>query len=156
MSLTRRSALFALALLAAAPAWAQPQTGLPTTEIVIQTATGRHKFTVELATTPDQMARGLMYRREMAADRGMLFDYGRETPNVSMWMKDTFIPLDMLFVKADGSVLNIAERTVPHSLASVPAAGPVRAVIELNGGTASRLKIKPGDKVLHPMFGTGS
>ena len=156
MSLTRRPVLLALLLLAAAPALAQPQTGLPTTEILIQTATGRHKFKVELATTPEQMARGLMYRREMPADHGMLFDYGREQTGISMWMKDTFIPLDMLFVKADGSVLNIAERTVPKSLASVSAAGPVRVVIELNGGTASRLKIKPGDKVLHPMFGTGS
>ena len=109
-----------------------------------------------LATTPDQMATGLMYRREMAADRGMLFDYGRDQAGISMWMKNTFIPLDMLFVKADGSVLNIAERTVPQSLASVSAAGAVRAVIELNGGTAARLRIKPGDKVLHPMFGTGS
>ena len=155
MNLTRRPVLLAFLLLAA-PALAQPQTGLPTTEIVIQTAGGRHKFKVELAATPDQMARGLMYRREMAADHGMLFDYGRDQAGISMWMKNTFIPLDMLFVKSDGSVLNIAERTVPGSLASVSAAGAVRVVIELNGGTASRLKIKPGDKVLHPMFGTGS
>ncbi|WP_119420914.1 DUF192 domain-containing protein [Desertibaculum subflavum] len=154
MSLTRRLLLLAALLLAAVPALAQPQTGLPVTEIVIQTATGKHKFQVELATTPDQMQRGLMYRREMAADHGMLFDYGSDQAGIAMWMKNTFIPLDMLFVKADGAVLNIAERTVPGSLVSVPAAGPVRAVIELNGGTASRLKIKPGDKVLHPIFGS--
>lgn len=153
MRLTRRPILLALLLLAA-PALAQPQTGLPTTEIVIQTASARHKFTVELATKPEQMQRGLMFRREMAADHGMLFDYGAEQAGIAMWMKNTFIPLDMLFVKADGSVLNIAERTVPQSLATVAAAGPVRVVIELNGGTASRLKIKPGDKVLHPMFGS--
>ena len=156
MHLTRRFLIIAAVALAAAPALAQPQTGLPTADIVVQTESGKHKFKVELATTPDQMARGLMYRREMAADHGMLFDYGRDQAGISMWMKNTFIPLDMLFVKSDGSVLNIAERTVPQSLASVSAAGAVRVVIELNGGTASRLKIKPGDKVLHPMFGTGS
>lgn len=156
MSLTRRLLLLAALLLAATPAFAQPQTGLPTTEIVIQTSTGKHKFQVELATTPDQMQRGLMYRREMAAGHGMLFDYGADQAGIAMWMKNTFIPLDMLFVKSDGSVLNFAERTVPGSLVSVPAAGPVRAVIELNGGTAARLKLKPGDKVLHPMFKSGS
>jgi uncharacterized membrane protein (UPF0127 family) len=121
-------------------------------EVTIVTAAGeRHRFTVEMAVTADQRARGLMFRREMAAGAGMLFDYLAEQP-VSFWMKNTFIPLDMLFIRANGIVASIAERTVPQSLTPVPSGVAVRAVLEVNAGTASRLGIEPGDRVLHPIF----
>ena len=150
-------ALGLAALLAAPalfPAAAQSPQRLAVSNLVIATADGkRHAFKVELAATDDQRMVGLMYRRAMPADTGMLFDFERDAP-VSMWMKNTFIPLDMLFIARDGRVVNIAERTVPHSLASISSAGPVRAVLEVNGGTAARLGLKPGDRVLHAMFGT--
>jgi hypothetical protein len=81
----------------------------------------------------------------------MLFDFKTDRP-VAMWMRNTRIPLDMLFIARDGRVANIAERAVPFSEQTIPSAGPVRAVLELAGGTASRLGIKPGDRVVHPMF----
>ena len=93
-----------------------------------------------------------MFRQSLAPDAGMLFDFNAPSP-VSMWMKNTFVPLDMLFVDAGGHIVNIGERTVPGSLEPVTAAAPVRAVLELNGGTAARLGIRPGDRVLFPIFG---
>jgi uncharacterized membrane protein (UPF0127 family) len=119
---------------------------------VIVTATGRHLFHVEVATTPAQMERGLMFRKHLAADGGMLFEFG--SPTVArMWMHDTLIPLDMLFVDGKGRIVNIAERAHPLSDAVIAAAAPVRAVVELKGGTAARLDIKPGDRVLSRFFG---
>ena len=124
----------------------------PTAELTIVTAAGPRKFTIELATTPAQMEQGLMFRQSLAPESGMLFDF--KTPSMaSMWMKNTFIPLDMLFIDAQGRIVNIAERTVPGSLDPVGAAAPARAVLELNGGTAARLGIRPGDRVLFPIFG---
>jgi uncharacterized membrane protein (UPF0127 family) len=110
-----------------------------------------HIFNVELANTPESRNKGLMYRPSMPNDTGMLFDFGIEQ-RVSMWMKNTLIPLDMLFIDVHGKIVNIAERTVPHSLASIPAVKPVRFVLELNGGTASRLGIRPGDTVKHKII----
>ena len=136
----------------AGSAFAQLQQ-FPKSELTIVTAGGPQKFTVEVATTPAQMDQGLMYRRSLPADGGMIFDYGQ--PSMAMmWMKNTLIPLDMLFVDAGGRVVNIRERAVPESLETIPAAAPVRAVIELNGGTVARLGIKPGDRVLFPIFGS--
>lgn len=112
---------------------------------------GRHGFTVELATTPRQRAQGLMYRRDLAADRGMLFVY-RRPRDVSMWMKNTFIPLDMLFIDEAGRVVRIAERTVPESLQTISSGEPVLAVLELRGGSADRLGLSKGDKVRHSVF----
>lgn len=112
-----------------------------------------HHFEIELAETRKQRARGLMFRRQMKADEGMLFDYRRPKP-VSMWMKNTFIPLDMLFILADGRIESIRERAVPQSLANISSKGKVRAVLELNAGTVSRLSIKPGDLIQHRIFGT--
>ena len=151
--LTRRHVVLSGLLVAFTPAaYAQLQT-FPKAELTIASASGSHKFTVEVATTPGQMEQGLMFRRSLAADAGMIFDYG--VPSLAaMWMKNTLIPLDMLFVDAKGRIVNIRERAVPGSLDTIPAAGPVRATIELNGGTAARLGIKPGDKVVHPIFGT--
>ena len=92
-----------------------------------------------------------MYRRKLAPDAGMLFDY--KTPQrVSMWMKNTFIPLDMIFIAADGRIVNIAERTVPQSKTVISSQGKIRGVLEINGGTVARLGIKPGDRVRHPIF----
>ena len=122
------------------------------TPLSITTASGStHRFTVELADTAERRAVGLMYRASMAADHGMLFDFKTDQP-VSMWMRNTRIPLDMLFIARDGRIVNIAERAVPFSETTVPSKGPVRAVLELNGGTTARLGIKPGDRVTHPMF----
>ena len=115
--------------------------------LAIVTGAGRHEFNVELALTPEQRGQGLMYRREMASDAGMLFDFGPRYGRASMWMKNTFIPLDMLFIKSDGEIESIAERTTPHSLEAVSSRGSVRYVLELNGGTAARLNIRPGDRM---------
>jgi uncharacterized protein len=126
-----------------------------TSVLTIVSATGPHRFTVEVAETPGQMEQGLMFRKTMAPDAGMLFDY--KTPTLAtMWMRNTLIPLDMLFVDAQGRIVNIQERAVPQSLDVIAAAAPVRAVIELNGGTAARLGIAPGDRVQHPIFGNAS
>jgi uncharacterized membrane protein (UPF0127 family) len=119
--------------------------------LTIVTASGSHRFNVEFADTPERRSVGLMHRPTMAANAGMLFDFKVDAP-VTMWMRNTRIPLDMLFITRDGRIVNIAERTVPFSEASIPSKGPVRAVLELNGGTSARLGIKPGDRVTHPMF----
>lgn len=127
----------------------------PTSELTIISSTGPHRFKVEVAETPAQMTQGLMFRRSLAADGGMLFDY-KEPTMATMWMRNTLIPLDMLFVDAQGRIVNIRQRAVPQSLDVIAAATPVRAVIELNGGTAARLGIAPGDRVIHPIFGNAS
>lgn len=111
----------------------------------------RHSFAVEVAATDEQLAQGLMYRPSLAADAGMLFDFGAVRP-VSMWMKNTLIPLDMLFLAEDGRVVGVAERAVPRSLDLISAPEPVRGVLEVNGGTVSRLGIRPGDRLVHPTF----
>ena len=122
-----------------------------TTEIWIETADNRHRFTIEVAETPEQITRGVMFRSEVAEDGGMLFDY--DPPRlVSMWMKNTLIPLDMLFVDESGIIGRIATWTTPLSLEPIPSGGPVRAVIELKGGITEQLGIKAGDKVVHPIF----
>lgn len=120
-------------------------------EVVTQ-AGKRHAFTVELAATHDQLTQGLMFRKSMDADAGMLFDFGRDKP-VSMWMRNTLIPLDMLFIASDGRVVGIKERAVPGSLDLISSPEPVRGVLELNGGTAQRLGLAAGDRVVHPVFG---
>ena len=112
---------------------------------------GVQVFTVEVMRTPDERAKGLMYRRELPEGRGMLFDFSPEQ-NVSMWMKNTYISLDMIFIRADGRILRIAENTTPESEAIIPAGGPVRGVLEVIAGTAKKYGIAPGDKVAHPLF----
>jgi hypothetical protein len=120
-------------------------------ELVIEAASGAHHFTIELATSPEQRAQGLMFRQTLAPEAGMLFLYAADQ-QITMWMKNTLIPLDMLFIAGDGRILNIAERTIPGSLAAIPSDGPARGVLEVNGGTAARLGIKPGDTVVYPAF----
>jgi uncharacterized membrane protein (UPF0127 family) len=140
-----------LAAMPAATALAQLQT-FPTAPLTILTASGPHKFTVEIATTPAQEEQGLMFRRSLAPDAGMIFEFA--APQVaSFWMKNTLIPLDMLFVDASGHIVSIRERAVPGSLEPIESAAPVRAVVEVNGGTAARLDIRPGDRVGFPLFG---
>lgn len=133
------------------PAEAQnaPVAGLEPLTIV--TASGRHAFQVEVMRTPEQRARGLMHRQFLPADRGMLFDFARTEP-VAMWMQNTYISLDMLFIRADGSVARIAERAEPLSTRTIPSGEPVLSVLEVNAGIAEKLGIKPGDKVEHPLF----
>jgi len=118
----------------------------------ITTSDGRvHRFTVELANTDAEREEGLMFRTSLAPDAGMLFDFKRVEP-VVMWMKNTYLPLDMLFIAKDGRIVRIAERTVPQSLTMISSVEPVLGVLELNGGTAARLRIKPGDRVAYPIF----
>ena len=151
-----RPLLALLLFVAVAPATlAQSLQSFPTADLTIESASGRHKFHVELATTPAQLEQGLMFRRSLAPDAGMLFDFQHPSP-ASMWMKNTFIPLDMVFIDNSGRIINIAERAVPQSLDMIAAAAPARAVLELNGGTAARLGIRPGDRVVFPIFGNAS
>ncbi len=144
--------LAALVLAVAAPAQQVRLAEFEKSKLAIVSTSGRHVFDVELAVTPNQRSQGLMFRYEMAPEAGMLFDFGPTERRQSMWMKNTYIPLDMLFIKADGRIESIAERTVPRSLEVISSRGRVRAVLELNGGTASRLGIRPGDRVEHPIF----
>lgn len=111
----------------------------------------RHDFEVEVATTPQERARGLMYREELPAKQGMLFDFGREQM-VSMWMRNTLISLDMLFIGADGTIRRIASGTTPMSLETISSGEPVKAVLELNAGITRLLGIRRGDRVVHPIF----
>ncbi len=92
-----------------------------------------------------------MYRRELPEGRGMLFDFKEDRP-VGMWMKNTYISLDMLFIRSDGTIVKIAEKTKPHSLKNIMSGPPVRGVLEVIGGTARKFGIRPGDKVVHPIF----
>lgn len=139
-------------LVLALPAAAQPQPTLPQSDLVIVTEKGPQRFKVELADNDASRARGMMFRTSMAPEAGMLFDFKQEQM-ASFWMRNTLIPLDMLFIKADGTILNIHQRAIPRDETGINSAGPVRAVLELNGGTVSRLGIKPGDKVQHVIFG---
>ena len=119
--------------------------------LAVLTGAGRREFQVEVARNDDDRARGLMFRRSLSPDRGMLFDFARVEP-VSMWMQNTYIPLDMLFIRPDGSVARVAENAEPLSTRTIPSGEPVLAVLELAGGTAARLGIKAGDRVEHPLF----
>jgi uncharacterized membrane protein (UPF0127 family) len=117
----------------------------------IASRTGVHVFSVEIADTDAERAKGLMFRKKLPEGQGMLFDFGREQ-TVAMWMENTFIPLDMLFIRGDGSILRIAENTMPLSTRIIPSGGPVRAVLEVIAGTARKDGIEPGDRVAFPIF----
>ena len=120
--------------------------------LVIVTGGREIKFDVELALNDAERSRGLMFREKLGPYDGMLFDFHREAP-VSFWMKNTLIPLDMIFIAADGTIRSIHANAVPHSTETIPSQFPVRGVLEINGGSAKLLGIKPGDKVKHPIFG---
>jgi uncharacterized membrane protein (UPF0127 family) len=118
----------------------------------IVTASGTHTFTVEIAETPAQKERGLMFRRTLADDAGMLFPY---TPpqEIAMWMRNTYISLDMVFIRADGTVHRIEKGTQPFSERVIASGGDVLAVLEIRAGISDRIGLKPGDRVVHPLFG---
>lgn len=127
---------------------------LPVSELFIDTSAGeRHRFRVYEARTPAERSRGLMFVTDLAFDEGMLFDSGR-VEHASMWMRNTPLSLDMLFVFPDGEIARIERETVPYSRTIIPSGRPVRAVVELNGGIAAELGIRAGDRVVHPLFGT--
>jgi uncharacterized membrane protein (UPF0127 family) len=119
--------------------------------LTIVTVTGRHPITVEIATTPEEKARGLMYRRSLAANVGMLFVYAHDQ-EIMMWMKNTYISLDMIFIKADGTVLRIEENTKPLSERIISSEQQARAILEMKAGSAARLGIKAGDKIEYAGF----
>jgi uncharacterized protein len=117
----------------------------------IVTRNGVQVFSVEMATTEQEKETGLMYRKELPDGKGMLFDFSPEQ-QVSMWMKNTYIPLDMIFIRADGRILRIAENTEPLSTKIIPSGGPAKGVLEVIAGTAKKYGIEPGDRVAHPLF----
>jgi hypothetical protein len=147
-------AVLAACLLLAACSQGEPQSGLPTTKVVIDTHDGPVAFNVEVAADSASKEKGLMYRTTLAADAGMLFDF-HQPSFVVFWMENTPLSLDMLFIRADGTVSAIAADTVPYSEDKIPASEPVRAVLEINGGRAMALGIQPGDKVHAAIFGNG-
>ena len=119
----------------------------------IVTRNGVQVFSVEMATTEEEKQTGLMYRKELADGKGMLFDFKPEQ-EVSMWMKNTYVSLDMIFIRADGRILRIAENTEPMSTKIISSKGPARAVLEVVAGTAQKYGIRAGDRVGHPLFGS--
>jgi uncharacterized protein len=120
-------------------------------QLEIVTKNGVQVFSVEMATTEQEKETGLMYRKELPDGKGMLFDFSPEQ-QVSMWMKNTYIPLDMIFIRADGRILRIAENTEPLSTKIIPSGGPAKGVLEVIAGTAKKYGIEPGDRVGHPLF----
>src|SRR5271169_2771894 len=117
----------------------------------IVTKNGVQIFSVEMATTEEEKEKGLMFRKELEDGKGMLFDFSPEQ-QVSMWMKNTYISLDMIFIRADGRILRIAENTEPLSTQIIPSRGQAKAVLEVIAGTAQKYGIAPGDRIAHPLF----
>ena len=153
LSLRRRLLLAAPAALMAGTALAQSsEITFKKSSLVVVTASREIKFDVELALNEAERARGLMYREKLGPYDGMLFDFYQDAP-VSFWMKNTLIPLDMVFIAGDGTIKHVHANAVPLSTDAIPSQFPVRAVLEINGGSARLLGIKPGDKVKHPIFG---
>ena len=142
---------FAAAILFSACQTADAQGALE--KLTIVTAKGAKTFEVEVMRTDEERAQGLMNRRYMPAERGMLFDF-KEVQPAMMWMKNTYIPLDMVFIRKDGTIARIAENTEPHSTRTISSGEPVLGVLELNAGISEKEGIKPGDKVQHSLFGT--
>lgn len=138
----------ALVLLAAVALALEPARIEPVT---IETAKGRFTFSAEIADTPELRERGLMFRQRMPDDRAMLFDWGGVSP-ASMWMRNTYVSLDMIFIDESGKVVQIAETTEPLSERIISSSEPVAAVLEVAAGTAERIGLKSGDQVHHPMF----
>ena len=140
-----------LALWIGASTFAQADMQRETLEFV--TATGTHAFKIEVASTMQAKSRGLMFRRSMDDDAGMLFPY-EPAQEITMWMKNTYISLDMVFIRADGIVHRVATATEPFSEAVIASNGNVRAVLEIKAGISAKIGLKTGDKALHPLFGT--
>jgi len=152
-----RPAVVALALVAAymvvLPASAdESQKGLPVEELIVRSGDKEHRFQVEIAATDQQRSMGLMFREEMAYDHGMLFLFDTEGQRY-FWMKNTPLPLDIIYLGADGEIVSIAADTKPFSLETIPSGGPAKFVLEVNAGIAAALAIAPGDKAESPSLG---
>lgn len=147
--------MLAAAWLAVTAVFAQPAMadshGFEVTPLVIESGDARHRFTVEVADDSSKRGRGLMFRPSLGGDEGMIFDF-EEVRDVAMWMKNTPVSLDMIFIDDTGRITHIAERTRPYSEAIIPSNGPVRSVLEVVAGTAKRLGIRRGDLVRHRIF----
>lgn len=153
----QRGALAPLRLLAFAFLWlaaavSASLAAAPLEKLSFETSGGTRVFQVEVAATAQQRQTGLMYRRSMPDDHGMLFDFGR-AEEINMWMENTYVSLDMVFVSAAGVVTHIAENTEPLSTRIISSEGPARYVVELVAGSAKRIGLKPGDRVVHPRVG---
>ena len=138
-------------LLCAAYAAAAASVSFEESPLTVDAANGQFEFLVEMAVSPAQRSQGLMFRESLAEDRGMLFDFGKPQ-RATMWMRNTYVPLDMLFIDMHGQITQIAANTEPLSDAMIASREPVRAVLELRGGVSAKLGIKPGDRVIHPLF----
>jgi uncharacterized membrane protein (UPF0127 family) len=147
-AMTHRALITAFLFIALLPL-AALAAGVEPLKIVSQN--GEHAFTVEMAVNDEERSRGLMFRKEVPEGKGMLFDFQTEQ-DVAFWMKNTYVSLDMIFIRADGVILSIAENTPVLSLKPIPSGGPVRGVLEVAAGTAKRLGIKPGDHVVQRIF----
>jgi uncharacterized membrane protein (UPF0127 family) len=145
-------ALLAGGLVAGDPAAAKPPARLETLEIV--TGKGRARFQVEIAATPAEQKRGLMFRKALAPDRGMLFTYAKPQP-AAFWMKNTLIPLDIIYIAPNGRVLSIARNARPHDETPIASGGMILGVLEIAGGRAAQLGVLPGDRVVHRIFPKG-
>ncbi len=150
----RTLVLAGAALISGCASQASSQSRVQFEALEIVTAKQRYRFKVEFADDDAERAQGLMNRRSLAADKGMLFDFRTERP-VSFWMKNTLIPLDMIFIRADGTIRSIAHETAPLDETPVPSGGPVRAVLEIGGGQARKLGVLPGDRIVHRIFPRG-
>jgi uncharacterized membrane protein (UPF0127 family) len=127
------------------------EAGARVEQLDIATASGSHPFFVEVMRTEAERERGLMFRRSLPEDRGMLFDFETERL-VQMWMKNTYIPLDMIFISRSGKVVGLAENTEALSERIISSGAPAAGVIEVNAGVAARIGLKIGDRVRHPLF----
>ena len=148
------TAAFALALTlfaASAPPGGRALHAAELQPLEIVTKSGVRSFAVEMAVTAAELDRGLMHRTELPEGHGMLFDFKADQP-LTMWMKDTPLSLDMIFIAGNGTIVRIAESTTPLSTRTIGSGAPARAVLEVIGGTARKLGIAPGDRVVHPMF----
>lgn len=132
--------------------WTSSATAKDVSSLIAETARGDKAFRVELVDTPDSRARGLMFRESMPDDQGMLFDFRTDRP-VSFWMKNTLIPLDMIFTDRNGVILHIHHDAIPHDRTSIPSVVPIRAVLEINAGLSRLLGIKVGGRLKHQIFG---
>ncbi|MDJ0613963.1 MAG: DUF192 domain-containing protein [Rhizobiaceae bacterium] len=124
---------------------------LPREELVVETNAGKFTFSVEIADEDIERSTGLMFRTEMAPNHGMLFDFGKSEP-IAMWMQNTVLSLDMIFIQADGIVLRVARNTTPFSRDIITSGGPVSHVLEVNAGIANQIGLKAGDRIIHPDF----
>jgi uncharacterized membrane protein (UPF0127 family) len=125
------------------------ESGLSQVPLTVSGHGKTHRFTVEVAKTAEEQERGLMFRQSLAPDRGMIFPFAKPV-RATFWMKDTVIPLDLIFIRADGTIANIAANARPMDLSIIPSDGPVSTVLEIAGGRAAELRIRAGDRVRWP------